>query len=335
MDTIKAIAYTEYGGPKVLHVKELAEPVIKDNELLVRIHAVSVNYGDVAARDFKHVTPKKFNMPLIFWILAKFDFGLGKPKREILGNIYSGTIEQAGDKVDKFKPGDLVFGYLGQKMGAYAQKVAVSEDDIVALKPANMTFEQASIVPYGALMALLLLKKTGIAPGQKILILGASGGIGSAAVQLAANHFEAEVTGVCGTSNVEFVRSLGAREVIDYKMEDYTRSGKSFNVILDILGRGSFRISRKVLTKNGIYLSASFKFRKLLQMITTSIAGGKRLKCAIVTPVQEDLKFIKELVEDGTIKPVSFTNFDFTEAPEAHEYLESDQRKGAVVITFP
>ena len=334
MTTIKAIAYHQYGGPEVLHVKELSEPVIKENELLIRVHAVSVNYGDLLARDFRHVTPKKFNMPLIFWILAKFDFGLGKPKREILGNIFSGTIEKTGDQVDKFKSGDTVFGYLGQKMGAYAQKVAVSQDDIVALKPSSMTFEQAAIVPYGALMALLLLKKTGLKPGQKILILGASGGIGSAAVQLATNHYSAEVTGVCGSSSLEFVKSLGAREVIDYKTADYTQSGSSYDVILDVLGRGSFQASKKVLAKNGTYLSASFKFKKLSQMMISSISGGKRLKCAIATPKQEDLNFIRELVEDGRIKPVTYTSYDFTEAHKAHGYLESDQRKGAVVITF-
>jgi NADPH:quinone reductase-like Zn-dependent oxidoreductase len=307
---------------------------MKENDLLIRIHAVAVNYGDVLARDFKHVTPKKFNMPLIFWILAKIDFGISRPKREILGNIFSGTIERTGEKVNKFKPGDQVFGYLGQKMGAYAQKVAVSQDDIVAPKPSNMTFEQAAIVPYGALMALLLLKKAGIKPGQKILILGASGGIGSAAVQLAKNYFGAEVTGVCGSSSVEFVRSLGASEVIDYKTEDYTRSGSSYHVILDILGRGSFAASRKVLTANGTYLSASFKFKKILQMITTSFGGGQKLKCAIATPGQEDLNLIGELVEDGTIQPSSYKSYQFTEAPRAHEYLESDQREGPVVLTF-
>jgi NADPH:quinone reductase-like Zn-dependent oxidoreductase len=334
MNTIKAVAYSEYGGPEVLHVKELAEPVIQAKEMLVRVHAAGVNYGDAAARDFKHLTPKKFNMPLIFWLLAKVDFGINRPKREILGSMFSGTIEKVGDEVDKFKSGEQVFGYLGQKMGAYAQKIAVSQDDIVALKPSNMTYEQAAIVPYGALMALLLLKKSGITPGKKILIIGASGGIGSAAVQLANNYYGAEVTGVCGTSNVEFVRSLGAGEVIDYQIKDYTGGGNRYDIILDILGKGSFSAARSVLTKNGTYLSASFKFRKLLQMIATSISGGKRLKCAIVTPVQKDLVAIKNLVEEGTIKPMTFKSFELTEASKAHGYFESGQRNGATVISF-
>lgn len=334
MKTIQAIAYSEYGGPGVLHVKEISEPVIPENGFLVRVHAVSVNYGDVLARDFKHVSPRKFNMPLLFWIIAKIDFGISKPKREILGNIFSGTIEKTGSRVTKFKTGDPVFGYLGQKMGAYTQKVAVTQDDIVALKPDNMTFEEAAIVPYGALMAFPLLAKSGLKAGQKILILGASGGIGAAAVQLARNYFGAEVTGVCGTSNVEYVRSLGASAVIDYRKEDFTRNGEKYHVIMDILGKGSFSVARKVLAPHGTYLSASFKMKKLMQMVVTSIGGGKKLKCAIATPGQKDLNFIKELVEDGKIKPSAYTRYDYTEASKAHSFLESEQRNGAVVITF-
>ena len=180
---MKAIVYTEYGSPDVLHLAEVAKPAPKDNEVLIRVQATPVNFGDLLARNFRAVSPRKFNMPFFFWLPARLAFGVNKPKKNILGSEFAGEVETVGKAVTRFKPGDQVFGYRGQSMGAYAEYLCMPEDGVVAIKPANLTYEEAATVPYGALFALNMLKKANVQPGQKILINGASGGIGSAAVQ--------------------------------------------------------------------------------------------------------------------------------------------------------
>ena len=330
---MKAIIYTEYGPPEVLRLQDVEEPLPQANEILIKIHAVSINYGDIIARNFKNISPGEFNMPFLFWILARFGFGFRKPKRKILGNIFAGEIETIGNVVKRFKKGEQVFGYIGEKMGAYAEYLCMPENGIIAVKPSNMTYEEASVVPYGSVMALNLLKKVNIQKGQKVLIIGASGGIGSAAVQLAKHYFGAEVTGVCGTPRLEFVKSLGADKVIDYTKEDFTQFGDTYDIIFDILGKGSFSQYKKSLKQNGIYLLASFKTKKLLQMLWTSIIGRKKVVCAIAIPKPEDLVFIKGLVEDGKIKSIIDERFPLEKAAEAHMYIETGKKKGNVVIT--
>lgn len=329
---MKAIVYTEYGSPDVLHIQKIGKPLPKENEVLVKVHAASVNYGDLMARNFKNISPKEFNMPLVLWILARFGFGFHKPKIKILGNSFSGVIENVGGKVEKFRVGDAVFGYTGEKMGAYAEYLCLSENEILAAKPSNMTYEEASIIPYGATMALCLLKKANIQKGQKVLVIGASGGIGSAAIQLAKNHFGAEVTGVSGTERVEFVKKLGAEKVIDYKLEDFTKNGETYDLIFDILGKGSFSSYKKSLKQNGMYLLASFKTNKLLQMLWTAIIGEKKVVCAIANPKEVDLKFIIEIIEAGKIKSIIDKTFPLEQASEAHNYVENRMNKGNVVI---
>ena len=321
------------GEPDVLSIKEVEKPYPKGNEVLIRIHAVSVNYGDLIARNFKNISTKEFNMPLIFWILARFGFGFNNPKRKILGNTFAGEIETIGKDVRQFREGDQVFGYLGEKMGGYAEYLCMPENGIIAVKPSNMTFEEASCIPYGTIMALNLLKKANIQKGQKVLIIGASGGIGSAAVQLAKHHFGAEVTGVCSTKSTEYVKSLGADKVIDYKKEDFTKSTETYNLIFDILGKGSFSAYKPLLKHKGIYLLASFKTKKLLQMLWTSIKGGKKVVCALSIPKTEDLIFIKTLIEEGKIKTVIDKCFPLEQTAEAHKYIEAGNRRGNVVIT--
>jgi len=331
---MKAIVYTEYGAPDVLKLQDVEKPYPKDNEVLIRVQAVSVNYGDISARNFKNITPREFHMPFLFWILARLSFGFSKPKRKILGNTFSGEIEAIGKDAKNFNKGEQVFGYVGEEMGAYAEYLCMSDNGILVAKPTNMSYEEAAVVPYGALMAFDLLKKVNILKGQKVLINGASGSIGSAAVQLAKHFFGAAVTGVCGTPRIEFVKNLGASKVIDYKKENFTKSGEKYDLIFDILGKGSYSLFKQSLQQNGIYFSVSFKTKKLLQMIWTSVTGGKKVFCALAAPKKEDLVLIKKLIEDGKMKSIIDKSFPLEQTAEAHRYVEAGKRKGSVVIVL-
>jgi len=329
---MKAIVYTEYGSPDVLQLKEVEKPAPKDNEILIRIFATPVNFGDTLARNFKEISPRKFNMPFIFWLPARMEFGFSRPRKNILGNEFAGEIETTGKDVTLFKKGDQVFGYRGSNMGAYAEYLCMPEKGLVAIKPSNMSYEEAATVPYGALTALNLLRKVNIQSGQKVLINGASGGIGSVAVQLA-KYYGAEVTGVCGTPRLEFVKSLGADKVIDYTKEDFTKSGETYDLIFDILGKSSFSRCKNLLKQSGRYLLASFKMKQVFQMLWTSITGGRKVICAMSFESPEDLLFIKELVEAGKIKSVIDKRFPLEQTAEAHKYIETGNKKGNVVIT--
>jgi NADPH:quinone reductase-like Zn-dependent oxidoreductase len=330
---MKAIVCTEYGTPDVLQLKEVAKPTPKDNEVLIRVHATSVNFGDLMARNFKAVSPRKFNMLFPFWLLSKISFGLRKPNITILGNELAGEIEAIGKDVKRFKKGDRVFGYPGLSFGAYAEYVCLPENGVLAIKPANMTYEEAAVIPYGAIMALNLLRKANIQPGQKVLVNGASGGIGSAAVQIS-KHFGAEVTGVCGTPRLEFVKSLGADHVIDYTKEDFTQNGETYDFIFDILGKGSFSRVKRSLKPNGILLFASFKMKHLLQMLWTSVIGGRKVICALAPGSVEDLIAVKELIEAGKLKAVIDRCYPLEQTAEAHRYVEQGRKQGNVVIAI-
>jgi NADPH:quinone reductase-like Zn-dependent oxidoreductase len=330
---MKAIVYTEYGGPDVLHLKEVEKPFPKDNEVLIKVHAVSVNYGDMIARNFKNISPREFNMPFLFWIMARFTFGLNKPKKIILGNTFAGKVEAVGKDVKLFKKGDDVFGCREEKMGAYAEYLCVAENSILATKPSNMNFQEASTVPYGATIALNLLRKANIQKGERVLVLGASGGIGSAAIQLAKHYFGAKVTGVCSNEGIEYVKNLGADKVIDYKKEDFTKNGETYHLIFDILGKQSFSKVKASLKQNGIYFSVSFKMKKLFQMLWTSLKKEKKVICALAVPKKDDLIFIKDLVEDGKIKSIIDKCFPLEKTAEVHRYMETGNKKGDVVIT--
>jgi NADPH:quinone reductase-like Zn-dependent oxidoreductase len=329
---MKAIVYTEYGTPDVLQIKEVEKPVPGDNEILVRVHATSVNIGDLWARNFKEITPSKFSMPFPLWLPAKMYFGFTKPRGHILGSEFAGEVEATGRDVKRFKPGDQVFGYRGQSMGAYAEYLCIPEDGLVALKPTNMTYPEAAAVPYGALTALSLLRKANIQPGQKVLINGASGSIGAAAVQLA-KYFGAEVTGVCGTPRLELVRALGADQVIDYTRNDFTKNGETYDLIFDILGKSSFSRCQNSLKPNGLYLLASFKTGQLLQMYRTSRKPGKKVICALSSENPKDLIFIKELVEAGKIKSILDRCYPLEQTAEAHRYVETGCKTGSVMIS--
>ncbi|MBI5567076.1 MAG: NAD(P)-dependent alcohol dehydrogenase [Chloroflexi bacterium] len=330
---MKAIVYTEYGTPDVLHLTEVPKPAPKDNEVLIRVHATTVNFGDLLARNFKAISPRKFNMPFFFWLPARLAFGFSQPRKPILGSELAGEVEAVGSAVTRFKTGDPVFGYRGENMGAYAEYVCMPEDATVAIKPANLTYEEAATIPYGAVYALSLLRKANIRPGQKVLINGASGGIGSAAVQLA-KHFGAEVTGVCGTPRLEFVKDLGADHVIDYTQEDFTQNGETYDVIFDILGKSSLARCKSVLKPGGILLYASFKLKQLLQMAWTSRNGNQKVICAMAPGNLADLLTVKELVEAGKITAIIDRCYPLEEAAEAHRYVESGHRQANVAITL-
>jgi len=330
---MKAIVYTEYGSPDVLQIKEVAKPAPQDNEVLIRVHATPVSFGDLLARNFKNITPRQFNMPFFFWLPARLAFGVNQPKKTILGSEFAGEVEAVGAAVTRFKPGDQVFGYRGQSMGAYAEYLCMPEAGMLAIKPANLTYEEAATVPYGALTALSLLKKVNVQRGQKVLINGASGGIGAAAVQLC-KYFGAEVTGVCSTPRVGFVKALGADKVIDYTKEDFTRNGETYDLNFDILGKTSFGRGRKALKPNGIYLFASFKTKQLLQMLRTKIAGRQKVICTLSSEKAEDLTFIKELIEAGQYKVIIDKRYPLAQTAEAHRYVEAGRKTGSVVMAM-
>jgi len=333
---MKAIVYTEFGPPEVLQIKDVSKPAPKENEVLIRVHATPVSYGDLLARNFKNITAREFNMPLPLLLPMRMYFGFSKPKVNILGSEFAGEIEAVGKEVTRFKIGDEVLGYLGQRMGAYAEYLCMPQDGSLALKPANMSFAEAAAVPYGAIIATSLLKKGNIQPGHKVLINGASGGIGSAAVQLA-KYYGAEVTGVCGTARLDYVKSLGADRVIDYTKEDFTKnggtSGPTYDLIFDILGKSSFARCKNSLKPNGIYLMASFKTKALFQMLWTKMVGSKKVICTLASEKAEDLVIVKELAEAGKFKSIIDKCFRLEQAAEAHRYAESGLKTGPVVIT--
>ena len=330
---MKAIIYETYGSPEVLKLVEIEKPVPKENEILIRNSAASVNYGDIIARNFKDVTPGKFNMPFLFWIMARVFFGFTKPKVKILGSEYSGEVEAVGKSVTKFKVGDKVFGYRGQSMGAYAEYLVVPENSVVALKPENISYEEAAAIPGGSMVALFILRKLNIQKGQKILINGASGGNGNFAVQIAKNY-GAEVTGVCGTNRVDFVKALGADKVIDYTKEDFTMNGEKYDIILDVLGRTGFSKCKNSLTESGKYVLVSFKVKRLLQMMWTSFFSSKKVMCVLSPQKLEDLLDINKMIEEGKLKSILDKTFTKEQAAEAHRYVEQGSKKGNVVISI-
>lgn len=329
---MKAIVYREFGAPDVLQLAETDTPMLEDSEVLVRVRATTVNYGDVTARNFANIAARKFHMPLLLWLPARIGFGLGKPSTPILGSEFAGEIADIGRDVTRFEVGDPVFGYRGQSMGAYAEYVCMPEDGAVAIKPANMTYEEAATVPYGGLIAMSLLGRVDIRSGQKVLVNGASGSIGSHALQIS-KHRGAEVSGVCGTSRVGFVRALGADHVIDYTHADFTQSGETYDLIFDVLGKTPLARYKDALNENGRLLLASFKLRHLIEMARTSISGSKKVICALASEKQENLVALRQLAEAGAIRTIIDRCYPLEEAAEAHRYYESGSREGNVVIS--
>jgi NADPH:quinone reductase-like Zn-dependent oxidoreductase len=326
---MKAILYEKYGPPEVLQLKEVSKPTPKDDEVLIRIYATAATTGDVNARGFAFVPPG-------LGPLARLMMGPRKPKNPIIGSVLAGEIEAAGKDVDIFGKGDQVFGVDGNAMGAYAEYVCLPQEGVLVEKPANMTYEEAAAIPFGALTAFYFLRDKGnIESGQTVLINGASGSVGTAAVQIA-KSFGAEVTGVCSTRNLEMVKALGADKVIDYTKEDFTQSGETYDIIFDVVvGKTSFSDCRNSLNENGLYLAVAGGLKEAVQMLWTSVIGSKKVIFGggIAAERKENLLIIKELIEAGKLKAVIDRSYPLEQIAEAHRYVETGHQKGNVVIT--
>ena len=318
---MKAVIYTKYGSPEVLHLKEVEKPTPKANEVLIRIYATSVTSGDVRMRK---ADP---------WFV-RLMLGLTRPKITIPGVVLAGEIEAIGKDVTLFKEGDPVYGMTIKHFGAYAEYKCLPEDGILGLKPVSLTYKEAAAMPFGDTTALHFLRKAKIKAGQKILIYGASGAVGTSAVQLS-KYFGAEVTGVCSTANVAMVKSLGADKVIDYTKEDFSKNGEVFDIIFDTVGRSPFSTSVKSLKKNGYYLRVvHMALSPVIRGLWVSLTSGKKVIGGVANVKAEDLVFLNNLIEAGHLKPVIDKSYPLEEIVEAHQYVEQGHKKGNVIITI-
>jgi NADPH:quinone reductase-like Zn-dependent oxidoreductase len=327
---MKAIVWTKYGPPDVLELREAEKPAPKEDEVLIRIYATTVTAGDCELRSLKF--PIYLSLPMRIWI------GFLKPKgTTIPGTELAGEIEAVGQDVKRFKEGDQVFGSAGMGFGANAEYICLPEkpgemEGGVAIKPANMTYEEAASVPFGGRDALHFLRKGDIQSGQRILINGAGGSIGTFAVQLA-KYFGAEVTAVDSTAKLEMLRSIGADQVIDYTQEDFTKSGQTYDVIFDVVGTISFSRSERSIKQNGTYLLANPMGSQMVRGPWTRMTSSKKVIMQTASPTIEDLITLRELIEAGKIKSVIDRSYPLEQIVEAHRYVEKGGKKGNVVIT--
>lgn len=326
---MKAVVCTRYGPPEVLQFSDVAKPIPKDDEILVKVHATTATVADARCRSF--------NVPLSYWIPARLALGVTKLRNPILGAEVSGVVESVGQKVTGFRTGDKIFASTGNRFGGYAQYVCLapdSKDNAVAQMPSNASFEQAAAVPLGGLTALYFMKQARIQRGQRVLIYGASGSLGTYAVQLA-RHFGAEVTGVCGAANLNLVRSLGADHVIDYAAEDFTRNGIRYDVIFDAVGKAPFAGCLRSLTDHGTFLHSVAIPAVALRMKWAAMTSRKRLIGGGPPSDNEDLVFLKELIEAGRLQPVIDRILPLERIVEAHRYVDTGRKRGNVVMTMP
>jgi len=321
---MKAVVYTKYGSPDVLQITDIEKPVPKDNEVLIKVFASTVTLYDCWMRSG--------TAPPGFGLLMRLINGISKPKKPILGTELAGEIKAIGKDVKQYKEGDQVFAYLGMNLGAYVEYKCLPEHGVLTIKPANISYEEAAASLQGSLTALYFLRKANIQIGQKVLIYGASGGVGTAAVQLA-KSFGAEVTGVCSTAKLAFVKSLGADDVIDYTQEDFTKGGQSYNVILDTIGKTSVSGCRRLLKKKGFYLLTTFGLPKLIHLLWFSMTSNKKVFYGTLKERTDDMVFLKELIEAGKLQVIIDKSYPLGKAAEAHRYVESGQKKGNVVLT--
>jgi NADPH2:quinone reductase len=319
---MRAVVWSNYGAPDVLQIDDVAKPVPKDNEVLIRVHATTVTAADGMMRKGESLA-------------GRLVMGFRTPRRKfrVPGLELAGEIESAGKNVKRFKKGDQVFGFTGFEPGAYAEYKCMSEQGSLVMKPGNVTYEEAAAAVDGASTALFFLRdKAHLRSGQRVLIYGASGSIGTFAVQLA-KHFGADVTGVCSAANVELVKSLGADQVIDYTKEDFTKDGHCYDVIFDTVGKSSFSRCRDSLTPNGRYLVTVMGLVPIAWTLWTLLRGGKRAIFAMSIDKGEALVFLKRLIEEGKLRSVIDRRYTLEEIAEAHRYVDAGHKKGNVVVT--
>jgi NADPH:quinone reductase-like Zn-dependent oxidoreductase len=320
---MKAVLYTKYGPPDVLKLREVEKPAPKNDEVCIKIHAATVTAADCMMRRGDT-------------FLSRILLGFNRPKKkfQILGTEFSGNIESIGRKVRKFKPGDEVYAFRGFGTGCYAQYKCMNENGSLAIKPGNMSFEEAASVVDGATTALFFLReKANIQEGQKVLINGASGSIGTFAVQLA-KFFGAEVTGVCSTKNIELVKSLGAYKIVDYTKEDFTKTDDTYDIIFDTVGKSSFARCRKILKNKGKYVVTVMTLTNIIQSFLTKPGNKKKVIFAMSLNKTGALNFIRTLIEEGRLKTIIDKQYPLEELPYAHEYVEKGHKKGNVVINL-
>lgn len=318
---MKAIIYERYGSPEVLQLKEVEMVLPKEDEVLVRICATAVNSGDIRLRK-----ADPFAVRLMF--------GLIRPKQPILGVVFSGEIEAVGQNVTLFKKGQPVYGTTGMKSGTYAEYKCLPETGVIALKPDSLSFTEAAAIPFGATTALHFLKKANTQPGKKVLIYGASGSVGTAAIQLA-RYYGADVTGVCSTDNLDMVESLGANKVIDYTKQDFSKNNETYDIIFDTVGKSPFSNCIRSLTPNGRYLRVvHMSLSPVLRGLWIGMSGNKKVIGGGPNEKAEDLNFLNGLIETGRFKPVIDRTYSLEQIVEAHRYVEQGHKKGNVVITI-
>ena len=317
---MKAIIFTTYGPPEVAKLTEVAKPTPKNNELLVKVHASTINRTDCGFRSAAY-------------FISRFWSGLLRPKYKILGCEFAGVIEEIGAGITAFKTGDRVFGYNDKTFGGHAEYLTINENDAVAMLPGNLNFYEAAPITEGAHYALNNIKAAKIEKGQQILVYGATGAIGSAAVQLL-KHFGAIVTAVSNTKNVELVKALGADVVIDYQTQDFTQTENRFHFIFDAVGKSSFRQCKPLLTKKGIYISTELgkNAENVFLALFTPLSGGRKVLFPIPTISKKEVNFLKELVESGAFKPVIDRYYTLEQTVEAYRYVETGQKTGNVVL---
>jgi NADPH:quinone reductase-like Zn-dependent oxidoreductase len=319
---MKAIVYTKYGPPEVARLMEVAKPLPGDNEVLIKVHASTVNRTDSGFRSAEY-------------FISRFWSGLLRPKFQILGCEFAGIVEDMGKSVTAFKKGDKVFGYNDKTFGGHAEYITIAETDAVTSMPDFLSFDEAAALTEGAHYALVDIRAAKVGRGQNVLVYGATGAIGSAAVQLL-KHFGAIVTAVCNTKNVELIRSLGADVVIDYQTKDFTKTETKFHFIFDAVGKSSFGQCKPLLTEKGIYISTELgkHGENIFYALTTPLFGGKKLLFPIPAITKQDVIFLKELVQKGEYKPVIDRQYKLNQIVEAYKYVESGQKTGNVVINI-
>jgi NADPH:quinone reductase-like Zn-dependent oxidoreductase len=322
---MKAAVYEKYGPPDVLRLAEVPKPTPDADEILIKIQATTVSSADWRARSLE--------VPAGFGLMVRVFFGISRPRQPILGTELAGDVESVGERVTKFKVGDPVFASSGAGMGCHAEYRCLPENAAIARKPTNLTYDEAAALSFGGTTALAFFRKAKIQRGEKVLVNGASGSVGVAAVQLA-KHFGAHVTGVCSSTNAELVKSLGARCVIDYTKEDFTKNGETYDIIVDTAGTAPFSRSRGSLTERGRLLLVLATLSDLLQVPWVSMTSRKTLIAGPQAERPEDVRFLADLAEKGQFKAVIDRRYAFEQIVEAHRYVDTGHKRGSVVVTI-